>query len=62
MWAKVFRRDWWHHWCEYAVVDLDPRGDWRLMFDEWRRLATGYRRFHSQGRCGCVAERPVAYL
>jgi hypothetical protein len=43
MWAEVFRRDWWHHWCQYAVVDLDPRGDWRSVFDTWRRLVTGYR-------------------
>jgi hypothetical protein len=42
MWAEVFRRDWWHHWCDYAVVDLDPRGDWWSVFDNWRRLATGY--------------------
>lgn len=42
MWTEVFRRDWWHPWCEYVVVDLDPRGDWQSVFDEWRRLATGY--------------------
>lgn len=42
-WAEVFRWNWWHHWRDYAEVDLDPRGDWRSAFDNWRRLATGYR-------------------
>lgn len=41
--ADVFRRDWWRQWCDYAVVELDPRGDWRSAFDNWRHRATGYR-------------------
>lgn len=42
MWVRVMRTDSWHTWQDYAVVDLDPRGDWRTAFDTWRTLATGY--------------------
>lgn len=42
MWAEVDRLDWWHTWCFYASVDLDPHGDWRSAFDTWRLLTTGF--------------------
>lgn len=55
MWAEVVRRDWWHQWCDYAVVDLDPQGDWRSAFDTWRRLTTCHRPESSGSRAKVAA-------
>ena len=41
MLAHLSRRNWWHSWEYYCVIELAPH-DWRAEFDVWRRILTGH--------------------